>query len=88
MKYKLEQFTGFVSDFLDTISSFIRGYDDCCFALTEDKYRDGLEFPMFTIAAMIPRLGDEDIAVGCIVERSTDEVNHFTLLRRAKLLEE
>lgn len=79
----------FVSNFLDAIPSFAQGYDYCCcFALTEDKYRDGLEFPMFTIAAMIPRLEDEDIAVGCIVERSTDEENHFTLLRRPKKLEE
>ncbi len=73
----------FVSEFLDSIPQFARGYDYCCcFALTEDKYRDGLEFPMFTIAVMIPRLQAEDIVVGCSVERSTDGENHFTLLRR------
>lgn len=73
----------FVYEFLDSIPPLRSGYDYCfCFRLAEDKYRDGLEFPMFMNAAMLPRLEDEDIALGCSVERSGDGENHFTLLRR------
>lgn len=73
----------FVYEFLDRIPPLRSGYDYCfCFDLTEDKCRDGLEFPMFMIAAMLPRLEDEDITLGCSVERSRDGENHFTLLRR------
>ena len=58
-------------------------YEHCFyFLLTEDKHPDRMEFPMFMIAAMLPRLDTDDIRIGCSVNRSTDGKNHFVLLRR------
>lgn len=75
---------GFAREFLERIPKLKAGYDYCfCFELTEDKYREGLEFPMFMIAAMLPKLDSEDMVSGCSVARSTDGENHFKLLRRA-----
>ena len=73
----------FVHEFLDRIPHMEKGQDYCfSFHLTEEKRTDGLEFPMFMIAAMLPKAGDESISMGCSVERSTDGENHFALLRR------
>ena len=73
----------FVYEFLDSIPSPKPGYDYClCFQLTEEKYSEGLEFPMFMIAAMLPMVDADEIAMGCMVEHSNDGQNHFTLLRR------
>ena len=73
----------FVYEFIDRIPKMDTGYDYCfCFELTEDKYREGLEFPMFMIASMLPRVDADEIAMGCEVKRSTDGLNHFVLLRR------
>lgn len=73
----------FVYEFLDRIPFMEIGYDYCfCFRLTEEKYRDGLEFPMFMIATMLPRVAADELAMGCMVERSEDGQNHFVLLRR------
>ena len=73
----------FVYEFLDHIPFMEIGYDYCfCFRLTEEKYRDGLEFPMFMIATMLPRVAADELAMGCMVERSEDGQNHFVLLRR------
>lgn len=60
-----------------------KGYDYCfCFKLTEEKYGEGLEFPMFMIATMLPRVDANEIAMGCIVDHSDDSQNLFSLLRR------
>ena len=73
----------FVYEFIDNIPPMDKGRDYCFFfKLTADKYLDGLEFPMFMIAAMLPRVDAEEIAMGCSVERSTDGQNHFILMRR------
>ena len=73
----------FAHEFLDDIPELHKGYEHCFyFLLTEDKYPDRMEFPMFMIAAMLPKLDTNDIRIGCSVERSTDGKNHFALLRR------
>lgn len=74
---------GFVHEFLDDIPEMQKGYEYCFyFLLTEEKYSDRLEFPMFMIAAMLPKLDTDDISFGCSVEHSNDGQNHFALLRR------
>lgn len=73
----------FVYEFIDNIPRMDKGWDYCFFfRLTDDKYSDGLEFPMFMIAAMLPRVDADELAMGCSVERSTDGQNHFALMRR------
>ena len=73
----------FVYEFLDDIPFMEKGDNYCChFKLTEEKYGEGLEFPMFMIATMLLRVDADEITMGCIVERSTDGQNHFSLLRR------
>lgn len=55
------------------------------FRLTKEKERackNGLEFPMFMIAAMLTRDNREDIIMGCEIEKSPDEQNHISLLKR------
>ena len=73
----------FVHEILHDIPELQKGYEHCFyFRLTEDKHPDRMEFPMFMIAAMLPRLDTDDIRIGCSVNRSTDGKNHFVLLRR------
>ena len=73
----------FVHEILHDIPELQKGYEHCFyFRLTEDKHPDRMEFPMFMIAAMLPRLDTDDIRLGCSVNRSTDGKNHFVLLRR------
>ena len=73
----------YVHEFLDGIPEMQKGYEHCFyFLLTEDKHPDRMEFPMFMIAAILPRLDTDDIRIGCSVNRSTDGKNHFVLLRR------
>ena len=75
----------FVHEFLGKIPDLEEGYAyGLYFRLTEEKYSDGLEFPLFMIAAMLPELDSPEISVGCCIEKSEDGVNHFTLLRRKK----
>ena len=71
-----------VYEFLDDIPKLEQGFDYCFFfKLTEEKYTEGLEFPMFMIATMIQKT-DDDLVMGCCVERSTDAENHFALVRK------
>ena len=73
----------FVYEFIDDIPKLSSGYTyGFYFRLNEDKQTDGLEFPMFMIAAMLPRLESDEISFGCSIERSDDANNHFILLRR------
>jgi len=75
----------FVHEFLGKIPDLEEGYAyGLYFRLTEEKYSDGLEFPLFMIAAMLPELDSPEISVGCSIEKSEDGLNHFTLLRRKK----
>ena len=72
----------FVYEFIDSIPPMDARSNYCFyFKLTEDKYGEGLEFPMFMIAAMLPKIELKDICVGCSVNRSDDGQNHFRLLR-------
>ena len=73
----------FVYEFLNDIPELQAGYEYCFdFRLAEDKYSDGLEFPMFMLAAVLPKLDSDQMPVGCCVKRSGDQQNHFILLRR------
>ena len=73
----------FVYEFLNDIPELQGGYEHCFyFRLTEEKYSNGLEFPMFMIAAMLPKLDMDNISIGCSVDHSEDGQNHFLLLRR------
>lgn len=73
----------FVHEFLDDIPELQTGYEHCFyFRLTGEKYSNGLEFPMFMIAAMLPKLDMDNISIGCSVNHSEDGQNHFLLLRR------
>ena len=73
----------FVHEILDDIPELQKGYEHCFyFQLTEEKNPDRMEFPMFMIAAMLPKLDTDDIRIGCSVNRSDDGQNHFVLLRR------
>lgn len=73
----------FVHEFINSIPDMKEGYEYCfSFNLTEDKYSVGLEFPMFMIAAMLPRVNDDRLINGCSVEHSDDGQNHFALLRK------
>lgn len=74
---------GYVHEFIRKIPKLTEEYEYCFhFRLTEDKYSDGLEFPMFMIAAMLPQLESEEISLGCSIKRSEDGKNHFVLLRK------
>ena len=73
----------FVHEFLGAIPELETGYSyGFSFRLTEEKYPDGLEFPLFMIAAMLQKMDSPEISVGCSIEKSEDGRNHFTLLRR------
>ncbi len=75
----------YVHEFLGNIPKLEKGYAyGFYFLLTEEKCSEGLEFPLFMIAAMLPQLDSREISVGCSIEKSEDGVNHFTLLRRKK----
>ena len=72
----------YVHEFIGKIPPMVPDYHYCfSFRLTEEKYTESLEFPMFMIAAMLPKMGAEGISMGCSVERSEDAQNHFALLR-------
>ena len=59
------------------------GCDYCFFfQMTEEKVGDGPEFPMFMIAAMLPKVDADEVAMSCIVRPSIDDRNHFSLLCR------
>lgn len=75
----------FVHEFIKEIPKLEEGYGyGFYFRLTGEKQPEGLEFPLFMIAAMLPKLDSPEISVGCSMEKSEDGVNHFTLLRRKK----
>lgn len=72
-----------VSDFLCDIPALEHGREYCLyFLLNEEKYTADLSFPLFMISAMIIKKGATEISLGCYVEKSGDERNHFRLLRK------
>ncbi len=75
----------FVHEFLGEIPELEEGYAyGLYFRLTDEKRPEGLEFPLFMIAAMLPKLGSPEISLGCSIEKSEDGHNYFTLLRRKR----
>lgn len=73
----------YVHEILSNIPELQKGYEHCFyFLLTENKQPDKIEFPMFMVAAILPRLNTDDLRFGCSVERSRDGKNHFLLLRK------
>ena len=75
----------FVYEFIREIPKLEDGFAyGLHFRLTEEKQTDGLEFPLFMIAAILPKMDSPEISVGCSIEKSEDGLNHFALLRRKK----
>ncbi len=73
----------YVHEFIETIPPITTGENYCFyFRLTEGKYNGGIEFPLFMISTMLPKVKAEDASIGCSVEKSTDEQNHFALQRK------
>ena len=73
----------FVYEFIDDIPIMEKSYSYCFFfKLTDDKYSEDVEFPLFMIAAMLPKVDADEVSMGCIVEHSIDDQNHFLLMRR------
>lgn len=72
----------YVHEFIDSIPPMDNGKDYCFFfLLTEEKYSDGIAFPLFMISTMLPKANSDNI-MGCSVEKSTDGQNHFALIYR------
>ncbi len=73
----------YVHEFIDRIPQMNPGCDYCFFfQMTEEKVGDGPEFPMFMIAAMLPKVDADEVTMSCIVRPSIDDQNHFSLLCR------
>lgn len=73
----------YVHEFLKDIPQLEKNREYCFyFRLKEEKHSKGLEFPLFMLAAIMPKLGSENVPVGCSVKCSDDGMNHFMLLRR------
>lgn len=77
----------YVHEFLNQIPCLSSEFEYCFFfELTEEKktaiITDGLEFPMFMIAAMLVQQEYGDTVMGCCVKDSSDGENHFRLLRK------
>ena len=72
-----------VHEFIDEIPSLEKGCEYCCyFRLKEGKVSDGLEFPVFMIGAMLPKINSNEIPLGCVIKDSEDGTNYFALLCR------
>lgn len=72
-----------VADFIGDIPKLTQGADYCFFfLLNQEKYAVDITFPLFMLGAMILQKGETEVSMGCSVERSPDEENHFKLLRR------
>lgn len=73
----------YVREFIDSIPRMEKDLVYCFFFdLNEEKYSDGIDFSMFMIGAMLPKVANQSISLGCSVEKSTDGQNHFALKYR------
>lgn len=73
----------YVHEFLDSIPPMEKDLVYCFFFLLNDeKYSEGIEFPMFMLGAMLPKVSNPSISLGCSVEKSPDSQNHFFLKYR------
>lgn len=73
----------YVYEFIESIPQMEKDMDYCFFILlNEEKYSDGIDFPMFMLGAILPKMGSQGISIGCSVEKSTDGQNHFALKYR------
>ncbi|MBR3973951.1 MAG: MerR family transcriptional regulator [Oscillospiraceae bacterium] len=72
-----------VYEFLEDIPEMTEGSQYCLYFQMKDKpYRDDIAFPFFMLGAMIAKKNCDGILTGCTVCNSTDEKNHFQLLRK------
>lgn len=72
-----------VHEFLDSIPPMEKGTEyRLRFDLADPVLREDLSFPMFAVAVMLLRRGENVGMTGCQCEASPDGINHFTLLRR------
>lgn len=72
-----------VHEFIDSIPLMEEELVYCFFfLLNENRYSDGIEFPFFMLGAMLPKVSNQSVSLGCSVEKSTDGLNHFALKAR------
>lgn len=72
-----------VYEWLDRMPALTDGGEYCFwFQLNEGTFRKELSFGMFMLGAVTLKKGSTRVIMSCSVERSTDEQNHFSLLRR------
>lgn len=72
-----------VHEFINEIPS-LEASKQYCFRilLKGNLYENDLSFSMFMLGAMLLKYQTDDIVMGCCAERSPDNKNHFSLLRR------
>lgn len=72
-----------VHEFLDDIPALEDDGDYCfCFRLKEGKYTEDFSFGLYMMGAMLLRKGNAKVRMGCSVEKSSDQQNHFFLMRK------
>jgi len=72
-----------VRDFIDRIPPLEDGQEYYfLFEMNEQSYPEDVAFPMFMLGAMILKKGAARVRMGCDVQKSADEQNHFKLMRR------
>lgn len=72
-----------VREFIGDIPPMADGRDYCFhFRLAEGTYKEQLEFPLFMIGAMLPRVKSRETSMSCSVDKSGDGQNHFALLAK------
>lgn len=73
----------YVREFIDSIPPMEKDRNYCFFfLLNEEKYSERIEFPLFMVGVMLPKVSNPAIISGCSVEKSTDGQNHFFLKHR------
>ena len=72
-----------VYQFIDRIPAPEQGLEHCCwFRLKEENLREDISFPLYMLGALLLKMDLTGICMSCSVEKSEDDENHFTLLRK------
>lgn len=74
---------GHIYEFMDEIPAPEAEGSYCLWVrLSGNQYENDFSFSMFLLGAMLLRWDLSDIALSVVCERSTDNINHFALLRK------
>lgn len=72
-----------VYEFIDTIPQMQKEKEYCfCIRHTNEKYLEGISFPMVMISTMLLREKAGDISFSCEMTKSIDGQNHFSLMQK------